>query len=220
MSGLLWPRNLNSPPPDHHLFLFSHGSGAPMDSPFMERITEMLFEQGICAVRFEFPYMAERRTSGAKRPPPAAEKLLPDFLEKITLLKNVSKRPLFIGGKSMGGRVAAMIGCAPPKAVRGVICFGYPLHPPGAPEDLRSLPLEKAVTPTLVCQGERDPFGKRDDFARFIPSDRVTVEWMESGDHDFVPLQSAMTTHQRNILRAAQLAAEFCRRHQVEEAHA
>lgn len=190
-----------------------------MDSPFMERITEMLFEQGVCAVRFEFPYMAERRTSGAKRPPPSAEKLLPDFLEKITLLKNVAKRPIYIGGKSMGGRVAAMIGCAAPKSVRGILCFGYPLHPPGAPEDLRSLPLEKASVPVLVCQGERDPFGNRADFAKFIPSSKVEIEWLESGDHDFEPLKAATTTHQRNILKAAQLAASFCRKNQVQEAN-
>ena len=87
--------------------LFAHGAGAPMDSPAMTAIAEALAGQGLSVVRFEFSYMAARRTEGTRKPPPRAEKLNSEYLAAIEALQ--VDGPLIIGGKSMGGRVATMI---------------------------------------------------------------------------------------------------------------
>lgn len=167
--------------------LFAHGAGAPMDSPAMTAIADALVEQGLRVVRFEFSYMAARRTEGTQKPPPRAEKLNSEYLSAIDALH--VDGPLVIGGKSMGGRVASMIADELFEAdcIAGLICVGYPFHPIGKPEKLRTEHLQHLRTPTLICQGTRDQFGTKDEVSEYELSSAVKVSWFEDGDHDLKP---------------------------------
>lgn len=161
------------------VFLFAHGAGAPMDTPFMNSVAEGMAEQGIRVVRFEFPYMARRRQGGKRGAPDRQPILLDTWRQVIDAFGGGGH--VFIGGKSMGGRMATMI--ADEAHVRGVVCFGYPFHPPGKTEQLRIAHLEHARTPMLIVQGTRDPFGTRDEVAGYPLSPAVTIAWIEKGDH-------------------------------------
>ena len=167
--------------------MFAHGAGAPMDSPAMTAIAEALAEEGLRVVRFEFPYMAARRTDGTRKPPPRAEKLNSEYLAAIEELK--ADGPLIIGGKSMGGRVASMIADEQFEADRiaGLLCVGYPFHPIGKPEKLRTEHLKHLRTPTLICQGTRDQFGSIDEVNQYELSSAIQMSWFEDGDHDLKP---------------------------------
>ena len=143
--------------------LLAHGAGAAMTSPFLDQLTALLVDRGIAVSRFEFAYMAARRSGGKRRPPPAAEKLTGEYLEAIAAVRRslAAAQRLFIGGKSMGGRVASLIAqdVYAGGDCRGLVCLGYPFHPPGKPEQLRTAHLESLTCPALIVQGERDPFG-------------------------------------------------------------
>lgn len=167
--------------------LLAHGAGAPMDSPGMAAIAEALAAQDLKVVRFEFAYMAKRRTEGTRRPPPRADKLNHEYLSAIADLK--VDGPLIIGGKSMGGRVASMIADELFAAgrVAGLLCVSYPFHPIGKPEKLRTEHLKGLKTPTLVCQGMRDQFGTKDEVREYALSPAIQVSWFEDGDHDLKP---------------------------------
>jgi len=186
-------------------FILAHGAGAPMDTPFMNTIAEGLAEKGILVSRFEFPYMALRRDDGKRRGPGSATKLL-DFYRNI-VKENAGDLPLFIGGKSMGGRIASMI--ADETGLTGVICLGYPFHPPGKPEKLRTAHLEVMQLPTLIVQGERDPFGKPEEVADYTLSSLLKIFWIPDGDHSFKPRKKSGHTEEENIQMAIDAASEF-----------
>ncbi|WP_018238144.1 alpha/beta fold hydrolase [Ensifer sp. BR816] len=169
--------------------LLAHGAGAPMDSASMTATASALAEAGFRVARFEFGYMAARRT-GARKPPPRAETLNPEYRAAVAELG--AKGPLIIGGKSMGGRVASMIAdeLHAGGRIAGLLCLGYPFHPPAKPEQLRTRHLAGLRTPTLICQGTRDEFGTRDEVAGYTLSDRIEILWLEDGDHDLKPRKS------------------------------
>lgn len=187
--------------------LLAHGAGAPMDSAFLNVLSASLAEQGIRVLRFEFPYMADRRQHGSKRPPNPMPVLLSSFREHYAVLSD----RVFIGGKSMGGRVASML--ADELAAAGVICFGYPFHPPSKPERTRTEHLAELATPTLILQGTRDPLGKPHEVAGYQLSEQIQVSWLDSGDHDFKPLKSSGLTQTGLITQAAERAAAFILQH-------
>ncbi|QJP14583.1 alpha/beta fold hydrolase [Starkeya sp. ORNL1] len=164
--------------------LLAHGAGAPMDSAAMSASAQALAEAGLRVVRFEFDYMAARRTSDTRRPPPRAETLVPEYLAAIDALG--SRAPLIIGGKSMGGRVASMIAdeLYASGRIAGLLCLGYPFHPIGKPGQLRTAHLQGMKTPTLIVQGTRDLFGTREEVATYVLSKSIEILWIEDGDHD------------------------------------
>jgi uncharacterized protein len=166
--------------------LLAHGAGAPMDSPAMTAAARALAAAGLRVARFEFGYMAARR-SGTRRPPPRAESVMLEYRAAVAALG--AQRRLVIGGKSMGGRVASMVAdeLHAAGAVAGLLCLGYPFHPPGRPEQLRTAHLERLATPALICQGTRDPFGTREEVAGHPLSARIEILWLEDGDHDLKP---------------------------------
>lgn len=168
--------------------LLAHGAGAPMDSASMNATTKVLAAQGFRVARFEFGYMASRRTSAGKKLPPKAETVMPEYLAAVDDL-GPTNGPLIIGGKSMGGRVASMVADALFEANRiaGLLCLGYPFHPPGRPQQLRTAHLIDLKTPTLICQGTRDEFGDRHEVGEFGLSDEIELFWLEDGDHDLKP---------------------------------
>lgn len=169
--------------------LLAHGAGAPMDSASMTAAARALASAGFRIARFEFGYMAARR-SGVRKPPPRAETLIPEYLAAIDTLG--ARGPLIIGGKSMGGRVASMVAddAHASGKVAGLLCLGYPFHPPAKPTQLRTKHLERLETPTLIVQGTRDEFGMRDEVPRYDLSRRIEILWLEDGDHDLKPRKS------------------------------
>lgn len=166
--------------------LLAHGAGAPMDSAALTALAAALAAQDLRVARFEFAYMAARR-SGTRKPPPRAETLIPEYRAAVAAL--AAPGPLLIGGKSMGGRVASLLADELHAAgtVAGLVCFGYPFHPPGKPEALRTAHLEHIATPALVCQGTRDPFGQRAEVEGYTLSPAIELLWLEDGDHDLKP---------------------------------
>src|SRR4029453_17902276 len=97
--------------------------------------------------------------------------------------------PLVIGGKSMGGRVASMLAdeLFAEGKIAGLLCLGYPFHPPGKPEQLRTKHLAPLKTPALICQGTRDIFGSREEVSDYKLSKQIEILWLEDGDHDLKP---------------------------------
>lgn len=167
--------------------LLAHGAGAPMDSVSMTAAAMSLVDVGFRVARFEFEYMASRRTTEGRKPPPLADTLIPEYLATIDELGAAG--PLVIGGKSMGGRVASMAadGLYAGGRIAGLLCLGYPFHPPGKPQQLRTKHLAALATPTLICQGTRDEFGSRDEVSGYKLSHKIELLWLEDGDHDLKP---------------------------------
>lgn len=176
-------------------YLFAHGAGAPMDTPFMSQVARGLGERGIRVVRFEFPYMAARREGGKRGAPDRQPILLDTFRRAIEEHGGGAK--VAVGGKSMGGRMGSMV--ADEMGVRGLVVFGYPFHPPGKPEQTRTAHLEELRTPALILQGTRDVFGNPEDVTAYKLSPKIRVEWLQGGDHSL----------KGNVPRAVELAASF-----------
>jgi uncharacterized protein len=181
--------------------VLSHGAGAPMDSPFMDAVAAGLAEGGLRVVRFELPYMRRRRENGERRPPDREPVLRQAWLEAIAALGG--GEGLVIGGKSLGGRMASLV--ADEAGARGLVCLGYPFHPPARPESLRTAHLRGLRTPTLIVQGTRDALGSRDEVAGYELSPAIRIVWLEDGDHSFKPRASSGRTEIQN--RAAAVAA-------------
>lgn len=203
MIDLLW----NRAEEPAALLVLAHGAGAPMDSGFMNAIAEALASQGVSVVRFEFPYMARRRQEQRKFPPNRAPQLLAHFRDVLAALPD-DNLPVWIGGKSMGGRMASLLAAetdCPP--IHGVVALGYPFHPPGKPEKTRTDHLPQLTVPMLIFQGERDPFGKPEEVAGYGLPGRVRVHWLASGDHDFKPLKRSGLTQADLIEESAVTAA-------------
>lgn len=174
-----------------------------MDSPWMTKFARALGQNGIRVVRFEFPYMAARRTGG-KRGAPDRQPVLLDHFRKVVAGLGV---PVFIGGRSMGGRMASMV--ADELHVRGCICLGYPFHPPGQPAKLRTEHLAALRTPTLIVQGERDPFGTRAEVEGYSLSSSIRITWLRDGDHSFKPRVQSGTSEAANLAEGIKVVTDF-----------
>lgn len=185
--------------------ILAHGAGAPMDHYYMEAFAEGLAERGIKVVRFNFPYMEERATTGAKRPPNPAKVLIQTWKDVIADLGGPEN--LIIGGKSMGGRIASMI--ADEMGVKGLACLGYPFHPPGKPEKTRTDHLGTLKTPTLICQGTRDALGNKAAVEGYSLSDTIRLHWLEDGDHGFKPRVKSGRTEEENFASAMDAIKKF-----------
>ena len=187
-------------------FLFAHGAGAPMDSDFMQAMADLLTEKGIGVVRFEFPYMAERRQTGKRRPPNKMDVLLESFQEQIDRAgAEFPGVPLYIGGKSLGGRVASMLAQenVDRETVAGAVCLGYPFHPAGKPEKLRTEHLAPMTCPALIIQGTRDKLGSQEEVAEYPLGSGIQLYWLEDGDHDFKPRKASGFTQKQHWQMAA-----------------
>ncbi len=185
--------------------VLAHGAGAPMDSPFMARVAQGLAASGLRVVRFEFPYMAKRRTEGTRRGPDRARVLQETWSAVIADLGDPAR--LVVGGKSMGGRIASMIADA--EGVAGWLCFSYPFHPAGRPQQTRTQHLQALRTPSIVLQGTRDALGNRAEVESYDLSSSIRVFWLEDGDHDLKPRKASGRTHDQNLDDAIAAAASF-----------
>ncbi|MDM3872631.1 alpha/beta hydrolase [Porticoccus sp. W117] len=189
--------------------ILTHGAGAPMDSAFMEQLTAALNAVDIDVVRFEFPYMQQRRATGRKRPPDRQAILL-DYWQKVyqQVMADGTEKPVCIGGKSMGGRMASLYACQE-NTIAGVCCFGYPFFPGGKYKSGRIEHLLTAATPTLIVQGTRDPFGKPEIIEPLNLSAAIELCWLEAGDHNFKPTVRSGIEHRQHIQTAAQAVQRF-----------
>jgi hypothetical protein len=188
--------------------LLAHGAGTPMDSPFMDAFARGIAAAGYCTVRFEFPYMAARRVDGKKRPPNPQPVLLAAYRAAIAECGLAGW--LVIGGKSLGGRIASLV--ADELGVRGLLCLGFPFHAPGREPGPRIEHLEQLVTPTLIVQGTRDPFGSRIEVESYPFSAAISIRWLEDGDHDLRPRASSGRILEQNWSDGITAAVEFLRR--------
>ena len=194
--------------------LLAHGAGAGMDSPFMAAMADGLAEQGWQVLRFEFPYMQRQRSSGKKRPPDKAEVLLDSFRDQVGAL--AQDKPLVIGGKSMGGRIASLLADAlfDDQQIQACLCLGYPFHPLGKPDRLRTEHLAELRTPTLIVQGERDAMGRKDEVITYSLSEQLELAWMPDGDHSFKPRKSSGHSEASNWALAIEAMDRFLRQQQ------
>jgi predicted alpha/beta-hydrolase family hydrolase len=188
--------------------VLAHGAGATMDSPFMNTIAEGLAKARVRVVRFEFPYMRARRESGRRGAPDREAVLLDAWRGMVARLGGGGR--LVIGGKSMGGRIASMV--ADEVGARGLVCLGYPFHPPGRPVGMRTKHLEELRTPALIVQGTRDQFGQRDEVAGYKLSPRIRIVWIEDGDHSFKPRARSGRTEAQNLAEAIAAVSAFISR--------
>ncbi|MCW8886684.1 MAG: dienelactone hydrolase family protein [Motiliproteus sp.] len=199
----------NGPDNSELTFVFAHGAGAGMDHEFMSDVAEQLAAKGVRVIRFEFPYMQKRREDGKKRPPDRADKLILAFKEILQQLE--LKGQVYIGGKSMGGRMASLLAMEEnvDTPLAGVICLGFPFHPPGKPEKFKGDHLAQIGLPTLIIQGERDTFGNASELEAFSFSEQVQWQTLEDGDHSFKPRKRSGFSQQQHIQSAVEAMFQF-----------
>jgi uncharacterized protein len=176
-----------------------------MDNAFMKAMAAGIADRGIRVVRFEFPYMAARRAGKKTGAPDREPVLLETWREMVA--RYAPAPQLVIGGKSLGGRMASMV--ADQLGVAGLVCFGYPFHPPGQPQKLRTRHLETLTTPAVMIQGTRDPLGNESEVPRYRLSHAIRLEWIPDGDHSFKPRVRSGSTEGENLARAVEIASEF-----------
>jgi len=191
--------------------VLAHGAGAPMDSEFMNQVASLYAASGVKVLRFEFPYMQERRLSGKKRPPDRAPKLIAAWKEAVDEALS-SDQVLFIGGKSMGGRMATLVMTEHDLAINGCVCFGYPYHAPGKPEKVRNDHFSELQQPVLVLQGDRDAFGTKEEISSYTDFALVKHHWLTDGNHDLKPRKASGVTHDQNIEDAVKASIEWMKR--------
>jgi uncharacterized protein len=190
-------------------FAFAHGAGVGMENDFMNHFAQGLANRGIRVARFEFPYMQKSRADGKRRPPDRAPILLETWR---TIIDELSGNNLYIGGKSMGGRLASMIAVeleTEATPIKGVLCLGYPFHPPGKPEKLRTEHLASLKTPSLILQGTRDPFGTQEEVSGYTLSKDIKLHWLSDGEHSFKPRKKSGRTMDQNWDQAIKTMADF-----------
>jgi len=139
--------------------------------------------------------------------------MIPEYVELVAQLRKDLPRgqKLLIGGKSMGGRIASL--CADQlfadDKITGLVCLGYPFHPPGKPDKLRTAHLEHLRCRTLIVQGERDPFGNRAETETYTLSSAIKIDWISDGNHDLSPNRGSAFTRASNFAAASDSVSNF-----------
>jgi hypothetical protein len=175
--------------PNSPTLVLAHGAGAGENHPWMTRFGQGLAARGVHVVTFNFPYMEARKSA-----PDRAEVLEQAFIDAWRTLTSGRPGPLFAGGKSMGGRIASQVAARKgfDPAPAGLVFFGYPLHPPGKPQQRRDRHLPAITLPMLFFHGSKDPFGSPDEMAelaRGLP--KGTLKMVEGGDHSLAARKKA-----------------------------
>lgn len=190
------------------LLVLAHGAGAGMSHPFMASLADELAGVGVATLRYQFPYMEERR-----RVPDAPAVLLATVVAAVRAAAEAAPDlPLLAGGKSMGGRMTSQAAAQQPlEGVRGLVFFGFPLHPPKKPGTKRADHLAKVTIPMLFLQGTRDALA---DLALLRPvcarlGARATLHVIESADHAFHVLKSSGKTDEQALRELAETTASW-----------
>lgn len=206
--------------------VLAHGAGADSQSDWMVDIACQLSARQIRVITFDFPYMSKCQQDGRKRPPDRQPILLSAFIDIIRLVPT----PCWIGGKSMGGRMASiltsMIEHRPEELaelsktfmvdlhqqVSGCSCFGYPFYAMGKVDRPRIDHLQHINRPVLIFQGTRDPMGRSEQVSSYTLSSNVQISWLAEGDHDFKPTKSSGLLQNDHINTVAQQFSQHCHR--------
>lgn len=206
----------NGPRDAQTLLVLAPGAGAPMTSDWMTNVAGLLGAAGLRVARFNFAYMAARVETGSRKPPPKAEALVQEYEAALALIvgQEPFARRVLIGGKSLGGRVASLAAGAlfAEQRIAGLVCFGYPFHPPKQASSLRTAHLVTLSCPTLILQGERDPFGTRAEVEGYGLPESIAVHWAKDGDHDLLPRRASGATLADNLGQAVRTIADFADR--------
>ena len=174
--------------------ILAHGAGAPQSSVFMVDFARGLARRGCQAVTFNFPYTEQGRRLPDRAP--TLEACFRDVIAAIRARADLATGPLVIGGKSMGGRIASHLAAQGLADLAGLVALGYPLHPPGRPEQLRAEHLARIRPPILIVQGSRDAFGTPEELRPALAplGATATLHVVEGGDHSFkVPKRGPIT---------------------------
>jgi predicted alpha/beta-hydrolase family hydrolase len=179
--------------------VLGHGAGAGQTSEFMVDFATSLASHGLDVITFNFPFTEQGRR--LPDPQPVLESCYRTVLAHVAADPVLGAKPLFIGGKSLGGRISSHVAAAPDAdqadappwgpRLRGLVFFGYPLHPPGKPQQLRVSHLPRVTVPMLFVQGSKDAFGTPDELRAFtdvLPS-QCTLQIVEGGDHSYTVLK-------------------------------
>lgn len=191
--------------------LLAHGAGSDMHAPALDLVADELAGRGIPVLRFDFPY----RTSGKKAPdrPAVLEAATREAAAELARRTGLAPERLVLGGRSMGGRYCSLVvgDAGDPVPSLGLLLLGYPLHPAGKPERLRTEHFPRLDLPVLLVSGTRDALAPRASLEReaeAIPGP-VTHHWLESGDHGFRPLKRSGRTHEELLAEAAEVSVEW-----------
>ncbi|HKV62987.1 MAG TPA: alpha/beta family hydrolase [Candidatus Acidoferrum sp.] len=195
------------PPKAQRLLVLAHGAGAGMSHPFMQKLSDELAGVGVATFRYQFPYMEERR-----RVPDPPAVLTATVVAAVRAASDAAPGlPLLAGGKSMGGRMTSQAAAQQPLEVRGIVFFGFPLHPPNKPGTKRADHLPRVTIPMLFLQGTRDALA---DLQLLRPicaklASRVTLHIIEGADHSFHMLKSSGRTDEQVLQELAGTAASW-----------
>jgi predicted alpha/beta-hydrolase family hydrolase len=191
--------------------IFAHGAGADKSHEFMDNVASLLIVKDVNVLRFNFSYMDVRLAEGNRRPPDRMPKLLQCFEAVIEEL--VTDLPVFLAGKSMGGRVAATLARDETLNVLGVMCLGYPFHPQKKPEKLRLEPLQETQMPILILQGTRDALGNEEEISGYEFSDKCHCVFFTDGDHNLKPRVKSGFTHSQHVQESVNEMVRFIDEH-------
>ncbi|WP_353960464.1 alpha/beta family hydrolase [Halomonas ramblicola] len=195
----------------HGRLLIAHGAGAGQDSTFLQRLRRELADGGVQTLAIEFGYLQCMRREGRRRPPPRIDRLVEELATWCDLLSHPALPPLWLGGKSLGGRTASLL--AARDGAPGLVLCGYPFHPPRRPERLRLDHWPALACPTLVVQGSRDPFGSREEVVGYALPVSTRLHWLEDGDHDWQPRRASGRDQAALIAEGAAVIAGFLAAH-------
>jgi predicted alpha/beta-hydrolase family hydrolase len=188
------------------MLVLGHGAGAPQTHPWMVSMARAIAQRGIEVVTFNFLYSEARR-----RAPDRNDVLEATWRATIDAVRARSEARLFIGGKSMGGRIATQVAAYEDVDVAGLVLLGYPLHPPGQPKKLRTAHLPKVRAPMLFVQGSRDGFGTPEELAPYVEGlargTRLFV--VEGGDHSLATSRGKGADLAATMARVADEVARF-----------
>jgi uncharacterized protein len=193
--------------------VLAHGAGAPQTHPWMVRMAGALASRGLEVFTFNFLYAESRRRVPDKNA--VLEETWRAAAQAVRARSETAARKLFIGGKSMGGRIATQVAAAGPGAIgdlSGLVLLGYPLHPPGRPDKLRSAHLARVEAPMLFVQGSRDAFGgpaELEPFVTPLASRGTRIFAIEGGDHSLVPPKSSGLDIEQVTARVADEIVRF-----------
>jgi uncharacterized protein len=199
----------DGPQGDNPLLFLAHGAGNDMRAEFMTTMASLLAENGLRVCRFNFAYAERGRRS------PDRQSVLEETFESVVaeVRDQTGKVPVFLGGKSLGGRIASQV-VASGLSADGLVFLGYPLHPPGRPERLRNSHLLGITVPMLFVEGTRDPFCPLDTLEK-VRSDLVAdtrVAVINDGDHSLKVRKSSGRTTQDAWREAAAAVADWASR--------
>lgn len=196
--------------------LLAHGAGSDMHAATLTTVADALAEAGIPSLRFNYPYRTRADRAGKKGAPDRAPVLLAATGAAARELRErtaLEPEALVLGGRSMGGRYCSLVvgDEVEPVPARGLLLLGYPLHPPGKPDRLRSEHFSRLDLPVLFVSGTRDALARRDLLeaeTKGIPGD-ATFHWLETADHGFRPLKRSGRSSDEVLEESASVAARW-----------